>query len=182
MSGRLVFPRRRGWVLFEMMVALTIFIFTSIAVLGAVSQGLAAAQRTAYQSKAVDLARSTMSKLEAGLGTVQNLSGPVAAWEPGTDGEASSDGSFDESSPANFADTPPEDSPWVVEIDTVPSQFQGLTHVVVTVVRHASAESDVVVASYSLHQLVRIAPKEDDSVGGLDEIGSSVPSGPGGTP
>ena len=171
----------RGWVLFEMMVALTIFIFMAVAVLGAVNQGLMSAERTRDASKAADLARSTMAKLEAGLGTVQNLAGPVPAWEPTLDADSGADVPFDESAPSGFSEEPPVDSLWEVEIETLPSEFPGLTHVTVTAVRRVSELSERVAASYTLHQLVRLAPETEDSVGELDDIGASV-APPGGRP
>ena len=161
---------RRGWVLFEMMVALTLFVFTSMAVLGAVGQGFTSAQRTRDHAKAVDLARSTMAKLETGLGTPQNLAGPVPAWEPPLDGEAP----FDESEAGGFSDLPPLPSLWEVEIDTIPSQFPGLTHAIVTVVKRAGPDSDWLVASYTLQQLVRLAPEGEDTVGEMDDIAAEA--------
>lgn len=166
-------PSRPAWVLFEMMVALTIFIFTALAVLGAISQGVTAAERTRDRTSAVDLARSTMSKLEAGLGTPQSLAGPVPAWEPPLDPDAP----FDETADFGFSEVAPLPSPWEVEIDTIPSQFPGLTHVIVTAVKRPSPESDRVVASYALHQLVRLGPGVRDAVGELDDIAAGASRG-----
>jgi hypothetical protein len=110
----------------------------------------------------VDLARTTMAKLEAGLGTVQNLAGPVPAWEPQL--AAAGEGT-------GFADTPPAPSLWEVDIETLSSAFAGLTHVTVTALKRPAPESDRIVASYSLHQLVRLVPDSADTVGGLDATG-----------
>lgn len=164
-----------GWVLLEMMVSLAIFAMTALAVLGAVDRGLSSAERTRQQARAVDLATSTMAKLEAGLGTVQNLAGPVPAWEP----PMVSDGPFDESAPGGFSEVPPAESGWEIEIDTIRSEFPGLTNVTVTVVKRPSPNSDSLVASYSLHQLVRLANPEDDVVGELDEMAIEAMKGGG---
>lgn len=164
---------RPGWVLLEMMVSLTIFVFMALAVLGAIGQGLSAAERTRDRTQAVDLARSTMAKLEAGLGTVQNLAGPVAAWEPPLDPEAP----FDETAGFGFSEIAPMPSPWEVEIDTLPSEFPGLTHVIVTAVKRPSPESDRVVASYTLQQLVHLAPEVEDTVGEIDDIAAGAMRG-----
>lgn len=166
---------RSGWVLLEMMVALAIFVMTALAVLSAVDRGLSGADRTRNAARAVDLACSTMAKLEAGLGTPQTLSGPVPAWEP----PLTSDGPFDESVPGGFSETLPPDSLWEVEVDTIRSEFSGLTHVTVTVIRRASPDSDVLLASYTLHQLVRLAPEGDDVVGETDEMSIGPARGPG---
>lgn len=161
-----------------MMVSLTIFVFTALAVLGAVSQGISTAERTRDRTKAVDLARSTMAQLEAGLGTPQSLAGPVEPWEP----EPDPDAPFDEHADLGFSDVAPPPSLWEVEIDTVPSQFRGLTHVIVTAVKRPSPESDLVSVSFVLHQLVRLAPEAEDTVGELDDIAAEAirgaPSGP----
>lgn len=156
----------RGWVLLEMMVSLAIFVVTALAVLSALDRGIASAERTRDRAKAVDLALSTMVKLEAGLGTVQSLVGPVPAWEP----PLVSDGPFDESAPGGFSETVPEDTMWEVEIDTLRSEFPGLTHVTVTVVKRAGMDSDALVASYTLHQLVRLGDEGEDTVGELDDM------------
>ncbi len=165
----------RGWVLLEMMVSLAIFAMTALAVLAAIDRGLSSAERTRGQAQAVDLATSTMVKLEAGLGTVQNLAGPVPAWEP----PLVSDGPFDESAPGGFSETLPAESLWEIEIDTIRSEFPGLTHVTVTVVKRASPDSESLVASYTLHQLVRLADAEEDVVGELDEIAIEAMQGGG---
>lgn len=159
----------RGWVLLEMLAALAMFVMTALAVLGAIDRGLRSAERTRDQARAVDLARSTMTKLEAGLGTVQSLAGPVPAWEPGLE-PVDPGAPFDESAAGGFSETPPAPSLWEIEIDTMRSEFPGLTHVTVTAAKRASPDGEAVVASWSLHQLVRLGPEGEDSVGELDEM------------
>lgn len=165
----------RGWVLLEMMVSLAIFVMTATAVLSALDRGLSSAERTRDRAKAVDLALSTMVKLEAGLGTVQSLVGPVPAWEP----PLVSEGPFDESAPGGFSETIPEDSMWEVEIDTMRSEFPGLTLVTVTVVKRAGLDSESLVASYTLHQLVRLGDEDADTVGELDDMAVEASQGEG---
>jgi hypothetical protein len=164
-----------GWVLLEMLLALTIFVFTAVAILGAVSQGIAGAERTRDRARAVDVARSTMARLEAGLGPVQSLSGPVPPWEPPPGDGAESESIAD-------VDGPPAQALWEVEIDTEPSDFPGLTHVTVTALKRPVPESERVAASYSLHQLVRLGPEIRDSVGALDAIGAAGAASPGASP
>lgn len=164
---------RDGWVLLEMLLALTIFVFTAMTVLGSIAQGIAAADRTRARSQAVDLARSTMAKLEAGLGTMQNLAGPVPAWEPVADADTPLDSEVD----FGFSDTPPPPSLWEVEIDSLPSQFSGLTQVTVTAIKRPAPDSDRVIASYTLHQLVRLMPEQPDDVGAIDDISGAASRG-----
>lgn len=169
----------RGWILLEMTIALTVFVFSAFAILGAMGQGVNRAERTRDQAKAVELARSALAKLEAGLGTPQNLAGPVPAWTPESDpGE-----SFDENADVGFDESLPEPTLWEIEIDTLPSDFAGLTHVSVTAVKRPTPESDRVTASFTLHQLVRLSAGDADVVGDLDDIsreaGAGVRSSPG---
>jgi type II secretory pathway pseudopilin PulG len=164
---------RTGWVLLEMMVSLTIFVFVALTVLGAIGQGITAAERTRDRTRAVDLARSTMAKLEAGLGTAQSLAGPVPLWEPPLDADAP----FDEAEDGGFSEIAPAPSAWEVEIDTIPSEFPGLTHVIVTAVKRPSPESEETTASYTLQQLVHLAPEVEDTVGELDDIAAGATRG-----
>jgi type II secretory pathway pseudopilin PulG len=165
--------RGGGWVLLELLLALTIFVFTAISVLGAVSQGIAGAERTRDLAQAADLARSTMAKLEAGLGTIQNLAGPVPAWDPA----AATDAEFSELG-AGSSDSPPLPSLWEIEIDTLASEFPGLTHVTVTAIKRPIPESERIAASFALHQLVRLGPDAADAADPL--LGSG--SWPGASP
>lgn len=157
-------PAGRAWVLLELLLALTIFVFTAIAVLGAIAQGISGAERNRNQMQAVDLARSTMAKLEAGLGTMQNLAGPVPAWEPPLTAETP----FEDSTGTGFSETLPPPSLWEVEIDTLASDFPGLTHVTVTAVKRPAPDSEQVVVSFTMHQLMRLGPDVQDSVGAAD--------------
>ena len=169
---------RRGWLLLEMMIALAIFVGTAFVVLGSIRQGISAVQRTRERARAVDLARSTMAKLEAGLGTATNLSGPVPAWQA-SDASADADGAapFDENAAAGFADAPAPPTLWEVEVSTLPGQFPGLTHVAVTVVKHDAPGSNGVAISFTLHQLVRLATAPADSVGGVDALTTQAEEG-----
>ena len=167
---------RRGWLLLEMMIALAIFVGTAFVVLGSIGQGISAVQRTRERARAVDLARSTMAKLEAGLGTATNLSGPVPAWQA-SDEPADGADQFDENAVAGFADAPAPPTLWEVEVSTIPGQFPGLTHVAVTVVKHDAPDSDGVAISFTLHQLVRLATAPADSVGGVDALTTKAEKG-----
>jgi hypothetical protein len=163
----------RGWVLLEMLVALAVFTMTALAVLGAMDRGLRSAERTRDSARAVDLARTTMAKLEAGLGTVQSLSGPVPAWSPGLAGGAG----FEDEAPAGFEESLPAESLWEVQIETRRSEFPGLTVVLVTAIKRAAPSSERVRASYTLGQLVRLGADEADTVGEFDDLGLTGPGG-----
>lgn len=135
--------------------ALTIFVSLALVTLGTVSMAVASVVRARDVQSAADIARSTMSRLEAGLGTAQNLSGPVAPWDPASDGGGDS---------SAFSESIPVPTGWEVEIQTSPSSFEGLTLVEVSVTRRDPPGSDVIAASFTLRQLVRLGGVGEEGV------------------
>ncbi len=65
--------RRRGGILLEVLVAIAIFAATAGVVLGMISDALAALSRSQERAAAVDVARSALARLEAGLLTITDL-------------------------------------------------------------------------------------------------------------
>lgn len=140
--GRPSSVRRRAGILLEVMVALAIFVAAAIAVLAMVDRSAASLAEARRQRAAVDLARSAMSKLEAGLATPETLNGPVPAWS--------------EENSETIGDAPAAPSGWELRISTEPTSFAGLTLVTVEAVR-ASQAGDRVLTSFTLRQFVRLA-------------------------
>ena len=157
---------RRGALLLEVMLALAIFIMAGTAILSLVGGTMDGMQRMKQSRQAADLARSAMAKIEAGVETPQTLNGPVKPWTAtgeSTDGDAA---------PGQLPES------WELQIDTEPTQFRGLTKVTVTAVKHEGAEnSDRLVASYTLKQLVRLSGKGEDQVGTEDPLASEARRG-----
>ena len=116
-------PMPRGGLLLEVMVALAIFVVAGVAILGGLRQSVrhAAAQRDHW--KALDLARSGLSMIEAGLATAEEIDGAVPAWRDG------------ERSAAAFDDRPPEPSGWARQVLTEPAGVGGLTLVTIRAYR-----------------------------------------------
>ena len=64
---------RRGAVLLELLVALAIFVVAATTLLATFGDVIASLDRGAVQSRAVDLARTRMSEIEAGLVATEDL-------------------------------------------------------------------------------------------------------------
>ncbi len=148
---------RHAAVLLEVMVATAIFVMAALAILGSLNDGVGRVRRVNDTIKACDLARSTMSRLEAGIAMPEALQGPVPEWEP-------------EESLEGFDERPREPSGWELRIATNPSDFAGLTEVSVTAVRVDPIDAATELASYTLVQLVRLREPAEDTIGEEDEI------------
>lgn len=59
---------RRGSILLEVLLAIAVFAFAGVVVLGAMQETVAAGARAARRALAMDMARSRMAELEAGVG------------------------------------------------------------------------------------------------------------------
>jgi len=130
---------RRGAVLLECVLALALFVSAGMAVLALVDGAVRSVERTRDLEAAVDLARSAIAKIEAGIATAEELEGPVPAWRDEED--------------AAFGDEPPTPGPWSLEITTEPALFDGLTRVRVRAIR-TEPRSGREEASFALDQLV----------------------------
>ncbi|MBL9032226.1 MAG: hypothetical protein JNM80_11040 [Phycisphaerae bacterium] len=145
-------PSARAALLFEVILALAIFVGAGLAILSSIDGALTAQSRARLAARAADLARTAIARIEAGIDTPQTLHGPVRhrSLDPDAD------------------DAQPADDGWELDIDTTPSSFSGLTHVTVTAKR--LTPSGVEEAAFTLHQLVRLRAVESDSPGAEDEI------------
>lgn len=162
---------RRAWVLLEIMVALSIFTMSAMVVLSAMGQASRNLELARLEQTGLDLARSAIARLEAGLSTTADLSGPVPVW------------SASDTAPAGlvaFEDDLPELTGWELEIETEPSAFPGLTLVSVTAVRR-DPERGVEGFATTLRQLVRMTAREQDTIGDPDALASGRVA-PGGGP
>lgn len=148
---------RRGGVLLEVMVAIAVFVMAALAVLASLNDGVGRARRIADAIEACDVARSAMSRLEAGLVSVESLQGPAPIWMPELDLEG-------------FDDVPEVPNGWELRIATNPSAFEGLTEVAITAVLTDPRNPGAELSSYTLVQLVRLREDPEDSIGGEDEI------------
>lgn len=150
--------RRRGALLMEVMLALTIFIGGALAILAAMGQAGSSLASVRIKQQAMDLARSAMSRIEAGIESAETLNGPVPEWHD------------EEVGAGEFEDAPPAPTGWELSIKTTPFGTGELTMVEVTAVRRIEGRADPL-GSVTLRQLVRLTPQAEDRVGELDEIG-----------
>lgn len=125
---------RRGAVLMEVLLALVLFVAAALAALGVLDRSMDSLTAVRQRDAGWDIARSAISRLEAGMATPETLAGPVRP----------------EGSDAFDADA----AQWEIEIDTQPSEFAELSRVTVRAVRRRAGGEPVVDAE--LHQLVRL--------------------------
>ncbi|MBX3402081.1 MAG: hypothetical protein KF699_01585 [Phycisphaeraceae bacterium] len=161
--------RRRGALLMEMMLALAVFVGAALAILSAMGQSAASLAAAKERQRAMDLARSALSRIEAGIETAETLNGPVPEWQ-------------DEDSTAEFEDAPPAPTGWELSIRTTPFGGAGrggaiagggLTLVEVTALRRDPGRAAPAV-TVTLRQLVRLGAEAEDRVGDLDDIGRAA--------
>ncbi len=174
---------QRGAILLEVILALSIFVTSGLAILTLVTQSTSRLTAIRDNETAADLARSAMAQIEAGLATPESLIGPVPDWLETESGQAmveselmrgaagGGSGGLDMNvgtSEAPASGLQGEVDDWILEIESNPSQFEGLTTVTVTAIRGDGADAGVV--RYSLTQLVRLSSGEADSVGQFDPL------------
>ena len=156
--------RRRGGVLFEVMVALAIFVGAGSFVLGATRQALTALDRGGRETLAADLACSRLAELRAGVLALADL----------RDDQLDRVGSVDVEMLA--------DEGWTIRSSTQRSAVEGAVLVEITVSSgsggdRAGGEPDAV--SFTIRGLVPVAPRrpaepyeDDDLVRDLPEAAS----------
>ena len=105
----------RGALLFEMLIALAVFIATALAIMAAVRQGQQSLMRTIDRARAADLARSAAAEIAAGIATADELDGPVET-----------------ESAADPTAMPAEPTGWELEIEPGLAGEFGLTLITVT--------------------------------------------------
>ncbi len=149
--------RSRGGLLMEIMLAMTIFIGAALAILSAMASAAESLEASRLRQRAMDLARSAIAKIEAGIETAETLNGPVPQWR---DEDASSQ---------VFEDELPPPSGWELSIVTTPFGAGGLTMVEATATRRLDP-SGRTLAEATLKQLVRMNPAAADRVGEVDEV------------
>jgi hypothetical protein len=133
---------RRGAVLFETLVATAVFVGVGTFSLSAIHASIQALERAHERQQALDIARSKISELDCGLTTLTQLRGDVIE----------SVGSFESMIEDDQAATaaPPG---WEFDVNTVRTEFTGLTLVELTVY---PAGRDGAAAAVTLRQLVRL--------------------------
>lgn len=132
---------RCGGILLEILVSLAVFFLVGLAAVNLTSAAVDSCRRSGELRRAVDIARSTVSRIELGEVGPEAASGPVAR-----------------RAIANAADGDAERtlSGWWVQVETKPGPISELTLVVVQVLHDSAAGTDgsAGVKVYELAQLV----------------------------
>lgn len=116
---------RRGAVLFEILVALAIFVAAGLLTMQVMQNAYRSILDTGDRQLAVDIARSKMAELEAGIIDITRMRSDIIM-ELG-----SIESIIDESRPGGV----PDEELWRLEVDTQRSEYDGLTLVILHVVR-----------------------------------------------
>ena len=175
---------RRAGILLETVVSLALFVGVGSFVLAALRQANDAAERVLLETRAMDLAATTLAELEAGVITLADLRGEIDLERP----------EFDDP----LADDPGEEPRLRVEADTARTQWDGLVEVTVRVFdTQPSAELVLSEGGFAELRLVELRQlvatrligesefDEDDLLRGLPEEGDDPfgdRSGGGGAP
>ena len=152
---------RPGAVLLDVLLSIAVFVTAGTAILSLTGRSLTNLERAHLRQQACELARTGMSRLEAGLDTPRTLNGQVK-FEDGS------------SLPGGR---------WELHVETDQSPLPGLAAVAVTARRLEEGKSEAVIASYTLRQLVRLGGRPEDKPGDPDPLSAmgapaSAGSGP----
>lgn len=126
---------RRAGVLFEVMLAVALFGGAAAFTLGAVRSALTALEQVRVHQQAVDLAKSRMAELEAGLISLADVRDGVQA-------ESTSD------------------AQWTYDLNTSRSPFTNLTLIELTVRQSLEQGDDGTPVSCTLRQLIALRPDQ----------------------
>ncbi len=147
--------RARGAVLLEMLLALGLFVGAASFCLASMRSLHSALDRAERDQRVVDLARSRMAELEAGLISLQALRGE---WS-GAVGSQTQDSLEVDEGPAQRL--------WRIDAGTSRSAYPGLTLVEITVAESAAGLAGKP-ATFTLRQLVAIRQAEAEAYEGDD--------------
>ena len=129
---------RRGGILLEVVLAIALFAGAAAFALASVRSVFNTLEQARLLQEAIDLARSKMSELEAGLITLADLRG----------NDPQQIGSFD-----LRGDWQDDEFPWQIDVATQRSEFTGLSLVELTVIRNDPHEQPT---RYTLRQLISL--------------------------
>jgi hypothetical protein len=151
--------KARASILIEVMVATAIFVAGALAVIASLSRGQSALTLLREQERSMDLARSAMSAIEAGIATPTTLDGPVAGWEE-------QGGPFIATEPGNSSSQASRvDGGWELRILTEPAPVEGLMLVSLTAQRRGAAGEIQSGSVVTLRQYVPVRAEAKDRAG-----------------
>jgi hypothetical protein len=158
----------RGGVLFEVVLSIALFAGAAAFALGTVRSAFVKLDQTQRKQQAIDLARSKLAELEAGLISLADLRGGASQQGMLTSGESRADALKPHSGPSA--------TDWAFDVEVHRAPFAELSLVVLTVRETVagldSAESAENV-SYTLRQLVKLRDIEPNEYAS-DEISKAA--------
>ena len=143
--------RRRGAILLEVLLAIGLFVGAAAFCLGVTKSLFSALERADRRWLAIDLARSKLAELEAGLITVQDLRGE---WSGGVGSRP------DDVELAAAASGPI----WEIDTVTTPTEYRGLSLIELTITEvppDGGVENHVV--TFTLRQLVALREQDPEA-------------------
>ena len=155
---------RRGGLLFEVLLAVALFVGAASFSLGCVKSVFSALAQTRREQEAVDLARSSMAELEAGLIGLADLRGQPVDAVGSMRGETAANVTSSTSRPR-----------WIVDVKTRRSEFTGLSLVELTV-REDTGVSDENAASFTLRQLMPLKRGDTNDEYERDDLTAGLPT------
>ena len=153
---------RRGGLLIEMIVAIALFVGAGLVVSGSMRDGVRSSIRAMDRERAHDIASSAFALVAAGVATVDEIDGPVPAYE-------------DPDSNENFADLLPAPTGWTIEASTERSSFGALTLLTITAARTGvDGAPDPTAVSATVKGLGHIARALEDAELQESELGREI--------
>jgi len=141
---------RRGAILLEVLLSIGLFAGAASFTIAALRAAVTALERERAEQLALDLARSTLGELEAGLVSFQDI----------RDGERRGVGSLTEYRPAGDLGDDPAAQRWTFEVSSQRTEYAGLSLVELTV-REQRDEPDEGIR-VTLRQLMRLRAEDAD--------------------
>lgn len=149
---------RRGAVMLEVLLSVALFVGAAAFCLGATRSMMTALDRADRRHRALDIARSKLAELEAGLIALQDLRGQ---WDGGVGSHQAE---------VDFEQADVQQTAWTLDVETSLTEFRGLTLVALTVAQAGTADDAVSVTLRRLMTLRDTGVEEyeaDDLLEGL---------------
>ena len=149
-SIRTTSKARRGALLLEVLLSIALFAGTAAFTLGAANSVFDALDRARHEQEAIDIARSKMAELQTGMISIRDLnaqwSGDIGSYQPDAD-----------------FDSLESSLRWMIEVQSSPTEFTGLSLVELTVSELEDKFPDQggrSVISFTLRQLLTLSEED----------------------
>jgi type II secretory pathway pseudopilin PulG len=146
--------RHKGGILLEILLAIALFAGAAAFVLGSLRSSFASLERARQLQQAVDLARSRMAELEAGLINLSELRGDSVSSTGSLGGDVHENDKL-------AAETGPADQ-WLFDVKTHRTEFAGLSLVELTIRENVPSHLQASSVQFTLRQLIPL--REGDAI------------------